>query len=99
MSRSTSPKTTAGFTERLARTSALHPWRTIAVWAALIVLAVLAVGSLLGSGLTSESKFRASEPGSVTADRLIEERLSGPHKVIDAGTAGVRGRQPGENAR
>ncbi len=83
MSRRTSPKTAAGFTERLARTSALHPWRTIAVWAALIVLAVLAVGSLLGSGLTSESKFRAGEPGSVTADRLIEERLSGPHKVTD----------------
>jgi RND superfamily putative drug exporter len=83
MSRSTSPKITAGFTERLARTSALHPWRTIAVWAALIVLAVLAVGSLLGSGLTSESKFRAGEPDSATADRLIEERLSGPHKVTD----------------
>ncbi len=56
------------FTERLARTSALHPWRTIAVWAALIVPAVLAAGSLLGSGLTSESKFRAGEPDSVTAD-------------------------------
>ena len=73
----------SGLTERLARTSALHPWRTIGLWAVLVVLAVLAVGSLLGSGLTSESKFRAGEPGSVTADRLIEERLSGPHKVTD----------------
>ena len=82
-SRGTRKDRGAGLTERLARTSALHPWRTIAVWAALIVLAVLAVGSLLGSGLTSESKFRAGEPGSVTADRLIEERLSGPHKVTD----------------
>ena len=82
-SRGTRKDRGAGFTERLARTSALHPWRTIGVWAALIVLAVLAVGSLLGSGLTSEKKFRAGEPGSVTADRLIEERLSGPHKVTD----------------
>jgi len=73
----------AGFTERLARTSALHPWRTIGLWAVLVVLAVVATGSLLGSGLTSENKFRAGEPGSVTADRLIEERLSGPHKVTD----------------
>ena len=73
----------SGLTERLARTSALHPWRSIGLWAVLVVLAVLAVGSLLGSGLTSENKFRAGEPGSVTADRLIQERLSGPHKVTD----------------
>ena len=76
-------KTGAGLTERLARAAALHPWRTIAVYAALIAVAVLSVGGLLSSGLTSESKFRAGEPGSVTADRLIEERLSGPHKVTD----------------
>ena len=73
----------AGLTERLARTAALHPYRTIAVYALLIAAAVLSVGGLLSSGLTSESKFRAGEPGSVTADRLIEERLSGPHKVTD----------------
>ena len=76
-------KTGAGLTERLARAAALHPWRTIAVYAALIAVAVLSVGALLSSGLTSESKFRAGEPGSVTADRLIEDRLSGPHKVTD----------------
>ena len=76
-------KTGAGLTERLARTAALHPWRTIAVYALLIVLAVVSVAGLLGSGLTSDSKFRASEPDSVVADRLIEERLSGPHKVTD----------------
>jgi RND superfamily putative drug exporter len=73
----------AGFTERLARASATHPWRAIGAWAVLVGLAVVAVGSLLGSGLTSEMKFRAGEPGSVTADRLIRERLSGPHKVTD----------------
>ena len=76
-------KTGAGLTERLARAAALHPWRTIAIYAVLIAVAVLSVAGLLSSGLTSESKFRAGEPGSVTADRLIEERLSGPHKVTD----------------
>jgi RND superfamily putative drug exporter len=76
-------KTGAGLTERLARTAALHPWRTIAVYALLIVLAVVSVAGLLGSGLTSDSKFRASEPDSVVADRLIQDRLSGPHKVTD----------------
>ncbi len=72
-----------GLTERLARTSALHPWRTIGVWAALIVLAVLSVGSLLGSGLTSEMKFRAAKPDSLVGQELLEQRLTGPHKVTD----------------
>ena len=76
-------KTGAGLTERLARTAALHPWRTIAVYALLIVLAVVSVAGLLNGGITSDSKFRASEPDSVVADRLIEDRLSGPHKVTD----------------
>ena len=76
-------KTGAGLTERLARTAALHPWRTIAVYALLIVLAVLSVAGLLNGGLTSDSRFRASEPDSVIADRLIQDRLSGPHKVTD----------------
>ena len=47
---------TASFTERLARSSATHPWRTMGIWLAIIVVAVLSVSSLLGSGLTSEMK-------------------------------------------
>ena len=65
----------SGLTERLARTSALHPWRTIGLWAVLVVLAVLAVGSLLGSGLTSEMKFRAAKPDSLVGQEL----LAGPY--------------------
>jgi hypothetical protein len=56
---------------------ALHPYRTIAVYALFIAVAVLSVAGLLSSGITSDSKFRAGEPGSVTADRLIEQRLTG----------------------
>jgi RND superfamily putative drug exporter len=73
----------AGWTERLARTSALHPWRTIGVWAVLIVLAVLAVGSMLGSGLTSEMKFRAAKPDSLVGQELLEQRLTGPRQITD----------------
>jgi putative drug exporter of the RND superfamily len=73
----------AGLTERLARGAALHPYRTIAVYALFIAVAVLSVAGLLSSGLTSDSKFRAGEPGSATADRLIQDRLSGPHRVTD----------------
>ncbi len=83
-----------GLTERLARTSALHPWRTIAIWAALIVLAVVAVGSLLGSGLTQDMKFRAAKPDSLVGQELLEQRLTGPRQVTDfvivrSGTATV----------
>ena len=73
----------SGLTERLARTSALHPWRTIGLWAVLVVLAVLAVGSLLGSGLTSEMKFRAAKPDSLVGQELLQQRLTGPQKVTD----------------
>ena len=73
----------SGLTERLARTSALHPWRTIGLWAVLVVLAVLAVGSLLGSGLTSDMKFRAAKPDSLVGQELLQQRLTGPQKVTD----------------
>jgi putative drug exporter of the RND superfamily len=41
-------------TERLARSCAERPWLTIGGWAAVIVLAVLLTGSLLGGRLTGE---------------------------------------------
>jgi RND superfamily putative drug exporter len=73
----------SGLTERLARTSALHPWRTIGIWAALIVLAAIAVGTLLGSGLTSDIKFRADKPDSLVGQELLEQRLTGPRQTTD----------------
>ena len=41
-------------TRGLASTSARHPWRTIGAWLVVVVLAVAAVGSLLGGSLTTE---------------------------------------------
>jgi len=73
----------AGFTERLARTSATHPWRFIGVWAALVVLAVLAIGSFMGSSLTQDMKFRAAKPDSLVGQELLENRMTGPHKTTD----------------
>jgi RND superfamily putative drug exporter len=74
---------TAGFTERLARASATHPWRTIGVWALLVVLGVLAIGSLLGGSLTSDSKFRAAKPDSLVGQELLQDRMTGPQKTTD----------------
>ena len=37
----------------IALACARHPWRTIAAWIALVVLAILAIGALLGGALTT----------------------------------------------
>ncbi len=41
-------------TQTIAAASARHPWRTIAAWIATVVLAVVAIASLLGGSLTTE---------------------------------------------
>jgi putative drug exporter of the RND superfamily len=43
-------------TQALASTSARHPWRTIGAWLAAVVVAVVAIGALLGGALTTEGK-------------------------------------------
>ncbi|HEY5168551.1 MAG TPA: MMPL family transporter, partial [Thermoleophilia bacterium] len=83
MTRRTSHKIAAGFTERLARSSATHPWRAMSMWLAVIVAAVLGVSSLLGSGLTSEMRQHGRQPDSAIAQRLVEERLTGPQKMTE----------------
>jgi uncharacterized membrane protein YdfJ with MMPL/SSD domain len=71
------------FTERLARASATHPWRTLAIWAAVITVAVVAMGPLLGSGLTSTAKMHGKLPDSTVGMNLIQERLTGPQRSTD----------------
>jgi putative drug exporter of the RND superfamily len=43
-----------GLTERLARASSRHPWRTIAGWVIALVVAFGATAAFLGGGLTTE---------------------------------------------
>ena len=73
----------AAFTERLARTSATHPWRTMGIWLALIVVAVLSASSLLGSGLTSTTKQHGRQPDSTIGLELIQDRMTGPQKMSE----------------
>jgi uncharacterized membrane protein YdfJ with MMPL/SSD domain len=44
-------------TGRLARASSRHPWRTLASWGAALVLAVGAIGVLLGDTLTTDAEM------------------------------------------
>ncbi len=83
MSRSTTRKDRPGFTERLARGCAAHPRRTIAVWLAVLVAAVLSVSSLLGSGLTSKMEQHGEQPDSAIGLKLMEDRLTGQKRMTD----------------
>ena len=68
--------------QRLAVTSARHLRRTLGAWIAVCVLAVVAIGGLLGGALTTEGKptnnpqseraldaLRPAFPGPVVTDR------------------------------
>jgi putative drug exporter of the RND superfamily len=72
-----------GFTERLARTSARHPWRTIAVFMAVLVAGVFSLSSLLESGLTSDMKQHGEQPDGAVAEELIADRMTGDHRLTD----------------
>ena len=74
---------TASFTERLARSSATHPWRTLAAWVTIIVVAVLGMSALPGNGLTSESKQHGRQPDSTIGLKLIQGRMTGAQKMSE----------------
>ena len=80
-------------TERLARTSARHPWTVIIVWIFILAVAVLSARALLGKALTTQGSF-TNHPQSIQAQNLIEQRLTGPAKdtellVVHSGTLTV----------
>ena len=61
-------------TESLARACARHPWRTVGVWLAAVVLSLGLVATLLGDVLTSEGEV-TSETDSKRAEELQLERF------------------------
>jgi uncharacterized membrane protein YdfJ with MMPL/SSD domain len=59
-------------TRRLVLASAAHPWRTIGAWAAAAVLAIVAIGALLGGSLSTENHptdNRQSQRAALLIDR------------------------------
>ncbi|MGH3056897.1 MAG: MMPL family transporter [Gaiellaceae bacterium] len=61
-------------TESLAGACARHPWRTVGVWLATVVLSLGLVATLLGDVLTSEGEV-TSDTDSKRADELRFERF------------------------
>jgi len=60
----------AGFTGRITRAAALHPWRTLGLWVLLVVAAFGASGAM---NVSSEAATAGTE--ATTAKNLIKERL------------------------
>jgi putative drug exporter of the RND superfamily len=69
-------------TRRLAAVSARHPWRTIAAWLVVLVLAVAAIVTMLE--FTTEAEIK-SKPESEQAYDLLAERLppTPPEEVVN----------------
>ena len=60
-------------TEAIARASGRHPWTTLIVWAAALVVAIVVIALFLDSALTTDDYF-TNEPESDKAARLMKER-------------------------
>ena len=67
---------TESFLGTLSRRAARHPWRTLGVWVAVVAVAIVLTGTLLGSALTTNLKI-TSKPESIQADELVKERFGG----------------------
>ena len=67
-------------TESLARASATHAWRTVGIWTAVLVVALVLIATLLADGLTTEFTY-SNNPDSKIGEALLEERLRGPRRV------------------
>ncbi|HWO73801.1 MAG TPA: MMPL family transporter, partial [Dehalococcoidia bacterium] len=67
----------------VARGSARHPWRTVALWVVLLVASFGLIGALLSDALTNEASA-TNNPESLQAKNLLEDRLRGPFRVHEA---------------
>jgi RND superfamily putative drug exporter len=66
--------------QTIARFAATHPWRSIGVWAGLLVVAVVAIGALLPGALTAQYSF-VSNPDSQVGRDLLASRMNMPQKA------------------
>lgn len=71
------PFSTAG----LARRSGSRPWRTVGIWVVLLVLAGVAATGI-SDAFTTEADL-TSNPESMKAETLLEDRLRGPRPVTE----------------
>ncbi|HRA46783.1 MAG TPA: MMPL family transporter [Thermomicrobiales bacterium] len=71
-------------TTYLARTSAQHPWRTVAIWLGAFALAIALIVSLLGGALSTDATGTlTTNPESAQADHLMTERLGESNTISE----------------
>ena len=78
--------------ETLARASSRHPWRTVGIWAVILVAGFAASGVLLDSALTTDIDFTNNPEAKRAAQILEEERLEQdliPETIILTGGDGA----------
>src|SRR5262249_28703830 len=71
-----------GVTERLARSSSRHPWRTFAAWAVALVGALGLAVAFLPGNLTTEGHVTVN-PESRQAERVFQERFTPDKNSVD----------------
>ena len=69
-------------TERLARASSRHPWRTILAWVGAIVLALVLAATLLPGNLTTNGHVTGN-PQSKQAENLFQQRFPPDKNAVD----------------
>ena len=75
-------------TESIARASAHHPWRTVGLWIAVVVLSMGIVAALLGDTLTTEGEV-TSQTDSKRAEQLLAEHFPPSLDAVDQATTEV----------
>ena len=68
--------------QSIARASASHPWRTLAVWLVVLAAGIAASAALLGPALTTDFDFTNS-PEAKRAEALLENKLTGPDQITE----------------
>src|SRR5512132_3482048 len=87
--------------ESIARASSRHPWRTVGIWAAVLVAGMAALSTLLSPALTNSFDF-TNNPEAIRAQKLLEqEKLVqdvSPESFVLVGGAGAT-TDPGFSAK
>ncbi len=71
------------WTQRLARFSALHPWRVLTLWGLVLVASVMTIATFLGSALTTDASI-TTQPDSVRADELLFTNFPAGNAIDEA---------------
>ena len=73
-------KLSLSITQRLAQTSAHHPWRVLAAWGLVLLASFVTIATMLGSALTTDAEI-TTRPDSVQASDLIAAAFASKNNV------------------